>query len=189
MGAPYSATRTYIAHIREYPPPRGITVRLLKLGPPRQWKLIRRQNWNNRLQHFQIQPIKCPVQNNAKSQLVRWAVMMFTRLRCRLNVKLKPVELSCSYGLSNNFMLHSVCFRSLVDLENKSSVRVPLVIILPECRELNHCCCDSLKKPFKRFCCFRLSQQQWFNSRYSGNITTSGTLTELLFSKSSNDLK
>ena len=37
---------------------------LLKLGPPRQWKPIKRQNWNNRFQHFQIQPIKCPVQNN-----------------------------------------------------------------------------------------------------------------------------
>ena len=83
-----------------------------------------------------------------KSQLVRWPVM-FTRLQRRLNVKLKPVELSCSYGFSNNFMLHSVYFRSLVDLENKSCVRVPLVIILPECRELNHCCCNGLKKPFK----------------------------------------
>ena len=40
------------------------TVRLLKPGPPRQWKPIRRQNWNNRFQQFQIQPIKCPVQNN-----------------------------------------------------------------------------------------------------------------------------
>ena len=48
-------------------------------------------------------------------------------------------------------MLHSVYFRSLVDLENKSCVRVPLVIILPECRELNHCCRDGLKKPFKWF--------------------------------------
>ena len=38
-----------------------LTVRLLKPGPPTQWKPIRRQNWNNRLQHFQIQPIKCPV--------------------------------------------------------------------------------------------------------------------------------
>ena len=82
-----------------------------------------------------------------KSQLVRWPVM-FTRLRGRLNVKLKPVELPCSYGLSNNFMLHSVYFRSLVDLENKSCVREPLVVILPGCCELNHCCCDGLKKPF-----------------------------------------
>ena len=47
-------------------------------------------------------------------------------------------------------MLHSVYFRSLVDLENKSCVRVPLVIILPEC-ELNHSCRNSLKKPFKWF--------------------------------------
>ena len=47
-------------------------------------------------------------------------------------------------------MLHSVYFRWLVDLENKSCVRVPLVIILPEC-ELNHCCRDGLKKPFKWF--------------------------------------
>ena len=61
---------------------------------------------------------------------------MFTQLRYRLNVKLKPVVLSCAYGFGNNYMLHSVYFRSLVDLENKSCVRVPLVITLPEC-ELN----------------------------------------------------
>ena len=48
-------------------------------------------------------------------------------------------------------MLHSVYFRSLVDLENKSCVRVPLVIILPEC-ELNHCCQDSLKKTLQMVC-------------------------------------
>ena len=41
-----------------------ITVCWLKPGPPRQWKPIRGQNLNNRFQHFQIQPIKCPVQNN-----------------------------------------------------------------------------------------------------------------------------
>ena len=41
-----------------------VTVRLLKPVPPRQWKPIRRQNWNYRFQHFQIQSIKCPVQNN-----------------------------------------------------------------------------------------------------------------------------
>ena len=39
------------------------TVRSLKPGSSRQCKPIRRQNWNNRFQHFQIQPIKCPVQN------------------------------------------------------------------------------------------------------------------------------
>ena len=78
-----------------------------------------------------------------KSQLVRWPVM-FTWLRCRLNVKFKPVVLSRAHGFRNNYMLHSVYFRSLVDLENKSCVRVPLVIILPECRELNPCCCDGL---------------------------------------------
>ena len=71
-----------------------------------------------------------------KSRLVRWPVM-FTRLRRQLNVKLKTVELSCAYGFRNNFMLHPVYFRSMVYLENKR--RVPLVIILPECRELNHC--------------------------------------------------
>ena len=63
-----------------------------------------------------------------KSQLVR-LLAMFTRLRCRLDVKLKPVVLSCAYGFRNNYMLNSVYFRSLVDLESKSCVRVPLVII------------------------------------------------------------
>ena len=63
-----------------------------------------------------------------KSQLVRWPVM-FTWLRCRLNHKLKPVVLSCAYGFRNFYMLHSVYFRSLVELENKNCVRVPLINI------------------------------------------------------------
>ena len=41
-----------------------LTVRLLKPGPPRLWKPIRWQNQNNRFKHFQIQPIKRPVENN-----------------------------------------------------------------------------------------------------------------------------
>ena len=48
-------------------------------------------------------------------------------------VKLKPVVLLCA---RNNYILNSVYLRSLVDFENKSCVRVPLVIKLPEC-ELN----------------------------------------------------
>ena len=35
----------------------------------------------------------------------------------------------------NNFMLRSVYFRSLVNLENKARVRVPLVIILLACEQ------------------------------------------------------
>ena len=42
----------------------GLTLRLLKPGPPRQCKPITGQNRNKRFQHFQIQPIKCRVQNN-----------------------------------------------------------------------------------------------------------------------------
>ena len=100
---------------------------LLKLGPPRQWKPIRRQNWNNRFQHFQIQPIKCPVQNNEISTCSLTGDVYATTVS--VNDKLKPVVLSCAYGFRNNYMLHSVYFRSLVDLENKSCVRVPLVNI------------------------------------------------------------
>ena len=49
-------------------------------------------------------------------------------------------------------MLHSVYFRPLVDLENKSCVRVPaLVIILLEC-ELSHCCREALKKALQMVC-------------------------------------
>ena len=76
---------------------------------------------------------------------------MFTQLRCRLNVKLKLVVLSCAYGFKNNYMLHSVYFRSLVDLENKSCVRVPPIVILPEC-ELNHCCRHGLKIALQMVC-------------------------------------
>ena len=35
-------------------------MRLLKPEPTRQWKPVRRQNWNNRFQHFEIPPIKMP---------------------------------------------------------------------------------------------------------------------------------
>ena len=90
--------------------------------------------WNNRFQHFQIQPIKCPVPNNEISTCSLTG--MFTRLWCQLNDKLKPVVLSCAYGFRNNYMLHSVYFRSLVDLENKNCVRVPLVNI---CRQSAWC--------------------------------------------------
>ena len=80
---------------------------------------------------------------------VDWAVM-FSRLRCRLNFKLKPVVFLCAYGFRNDYMLNSVYFKLVVDLENKSCVRVPLVVILPE-YEMNHCCRDGLKKPFEWF--------------------------------------
>ena len=162
-------------------------MRLLKPGPPRQWKPIRRQNWNNRFQHFQIQPIKCPVQNNEISTCLLTGDVYVVSV----NDKLKPVVLSCAYGYRNNYMLHSVYFRSLVDLENKNCVRVPLVNIYRQsiCRVWTF---SRLKKSpsknnLKGF--FRPSQQQWFNSRHSDNIITSGTLTQLLFSKSTNDLK
>ena len=137
-----------------------------------------------------------------KSQLVCWP-MMFTRLRCRLNVKLKLVVLSCAHGFRNNYMLHSVYFRSLVDLENKSCVRVPPIVILPEC-ELNHCCRDCLKKALQMVCAqfhsnnfhkafeglfLRCKNIQTLHQALWWYIFTSGTLTQLLFSKSTNDLK
>ena len=48
-------------------------------------------------------------------------------------------------------MLDSVYFRSLVDLESKSCIRVLLIIILPE-YELNHCCRGGIKKAFQMVC-------------------------------------
>ena len=68
---------------------------------------------------------------------------------CDCGVKLEPVVLSCAYGFRKNYMLHSVCFRSLVDLENKSCVKVSLVIILPDASWIS--CRNSLKKPFEWF--------------------------------------
>ena len=59
-----------------------------------------------------------------------WNLNLFVDRWClRDGVKLKPVVLSCAYGFRNNNMLHSVYFRQLVDLGNKSCVRVPLVNI------------------------------------------------------------
>ena len=54
-------------------------------------------------------------------------------------VKLKPDILSCNYGFRENYILHSVYFRSLLDLENKSCVIVSLVNMYHEsewCRVL-----------------------------------------------------
>ena len=129
-----------------------------------------------------------------KSQLVHWLVM-FTQLRCRLNDKHKPVVLSCTYGFRNNYMLHSVYFRSLVDLENKNCVRVPLVKIYHQsawCRvwifsRLKKSPSNSLWKLFEWNC----SQTIWrafldchdnsdSTRGHSGNIITSGTLYTIL---------
>ena len=61
----------------------------------------------------------------------RWNLNLFVERWClRDGIKLKPVVLlSCACGFGNNYMLHSVYFRSLVDLENKNCVGVPLVNI------------------------------------------------------------
>ena len=84
----------------------------------------------------------------------------------------------------NNFMLRSVYFRSLVNLENKARVRVPLVIILPEF-ELNHCCRDGLKKALEMVCeqfhsnNFHKAFEGLFIRKYSN--PKSGTLTIYIF--------
>ena len=78
-----------------------------------------------------------------KPQRVRWPVM-FTR-RCQAQ---KPVVLSCAYGFRKNYMLHSVYFRSLVDLENKSCVRVLLENIYRQSAWFR-VWIFSFKKPFK----------------------------------------
>ena len=62
-----------------------------------------------------------------------------------VSCKLKPVVLSCDYGFRNNLVLHSVYFRSLVDLENKSCVRVPPVV------RVKSLLSRLSKKPFKWF--------------------------------------
>ena len=101
----------------------------------------------------------------------------------------------------NNFMLRSVYSRSLVNL-NKSCVRVPLVIILPDC-ELNHCFRDGLKKALEMVCeqfhskNFHKPFEGLFIRKYSnptsGTLTiyifSSSTLPQLLFSKLTSDLK
>ena len=116
-------------------------------------------------------------------------------------VKLKSVVLLCA---RNNYILNSVYLRSLVDFENKSCVRVPLV---NKYRQSAWCTCrvwifsclkkspsNALWKLFKWNCSqtiwrafFRPSWQQWFNLN-SGNIIKSGTLTQLLFSKWTDEL-
>ena len=64
--------------------PGNLTVRLLKPGPPRQRKPIRWQNWNNRFQHFQIQPIKCPVQQwNLNLFVVMLKQLRFLLINCQ----------------------------------------------------------------------------------------------------------
>ena len=71
--------------------------------------------------------MKCPVQNNEISTCSLTGDVYTTMVS--VNDKLKPVVISCAYGFGNNYMLHSVYFRSLVDLENKNCVRVPVINI------------------------------------------------------------
>ena len=88
------------------------------------------------------------------------------------------------------------------DNENQSKRRTE-TIILPEC-ELNHCCHDGLKKALQMVCeqfhsnnfhkAFEgLFFKTWKYSKPTSSLWrytfTSGTLTQLLFSKSTNDLK
>ena len=56
-------------------------MRLLKPGPPRQWKPIRWQNRNNRFQYFQIQLVKCPVFESGHSN-VRYKRMKSQLVPC-----------------------------------------------------------------------------------------------------------
>jgi len=70
-----------------------------------------------------------------KSQLIR-GLVMFTRLCCWSNPKLKPIVLSRAHGFRKNYMMHSAYLRLLVDLENKSCVRVLLLIILSHVKSL-----------------------------------------------------
>ena len=110
------------------------TLRLLKPGPPRQCKPITGQNWNKRFQHFQIQPIKCRVQNNeistclltgdeyATTASVSHAEVCSTRkiiyvwtVRWRLKKKRAPPKKVCTvtvcvskvYDLNSDFCLPS----------------------------------------------------------------------------------
>ena len=122
---------------------RLITVRLLKPGPPRQWKPIRRQNWNNSFPTFSNPANQMP-------STKQWNLNLFVDPWCLCHdVKLKTVVLSCAYGFRNNYMLHSVYFRSLVDLENKSCVREPFVNIYRQSAyevKINWCL---FERPFK----------------------------------------
>jgi len=73
-------------------------------GPPRQWDPIRKQNWNNRFQHFQA---------NQMSSTKQWNLnLWFMQLCCRLNAKLKPIVLSHAYSFKKNYtcMLDSAYF-------------------------------------------------------------------------------
>ena len=126
-----------------------------------------------------------------------WHLNLFVDRWClRDGVKLKPVVLSCTYGFRNNNMLHSVYLRQLVDLENKSCVRVPLVNIYRQSAWCRVWIFSGLKKkPFKCLVkvvrvklltnhlkgFFRPSWQQWFNS-HSGNKITRllQTITEVV---------
>ena len=85
------------------------------------------------------------------SSTKQWNPNLFVDRWCLRDcgVKLKPLALSYAYGFRKNYMLHSVCFRSLVDLENKSCLRVSLVIILTDASWIG--CRDCLKKPFEWF--------------------------------------
>ena len=66
------------------------TVRLLKPRPPRQWKTIRWQNWNNRFQSSQSKVLFSNPANQMSGRK-QWNLDLFIemlkRLRCRLSIK------------------------------------------------------------------------------------------------------
>ena len=66
---------------------RHVTVRLLKPAPRRHRKPIRWHNWNNRLQHFQIQPIKCNAKFFNLSPEERTALKYLSKRSDRIIVK------------------------------------------------------------------------------------------------------
>ena len=66
-----------------------------------------KQNWNNRFLHFQIQPIKCPVQNNEISTCpltgdvyIAWVPLVESLLLRRSK---KALQMVCEQFHSNNF--------------------------------------------------------------------------------------
>ena len=72
-----------------------------------------------RLQHFQIQPIKCPVQNNEISTCSLTSDVYATTVSVNCQAQTGSTFMICAYGFRNNYVLHSVYVRSLGDLEKK----------------------------------------------------------------------
>ena len=112
---------------------------LLTLVPPRQWKPIKWQSWNNRFQHFQTQPFKRSVQNNEFSICSLWCLRDYGFAYQSINGQVQTVStFAClNYCISSLWLYAAIYKEQLIGLENKWKLKLRTNVtqqyLRPEC--------------------------------------------------------